>query len=384
MKKIAIILALISLAAGAWWFFIREKEPQISYVTEPLKRGDLTQSITATGTIEAMNTVSVGSQVSGNLAQVLVDYNDQVTKGQLLAAIDPTLFQADVDKANASLATAYGDLAQGKASLAHSLRALERKKELVSKNLIARVNQDDAELAYQSARAILMALEGKIAQAKASLTRAKTDLDNTRIISPVNGVVIAKKIETGQTVAASFSAPELFTIAEDLRHMKVEADVDEADIGLIKAGQPTSFTVDAYPDRVFEGKVDRIRLAPNVNSNVVTYTVEIGVSNNDLSLYPGMTAEVNIVTATVKDVLMAPASALRVTLPGKKGETVYTVNSGDKPTPISVKTGMAQDRWIEISGEIKEGTEVVVEVISNGGASSKGGGLFGSTPGGRR
>lgn len=393
MRKLLILAVLISLGAGGWWFFLREGEPQISYITEPLKRGDLTQSVTATGTIEAVNTVSVGSQVSGNLAQVLADYNDQVTKGQLLAVIDPTLFQADVDRARASLATAQADLAQGKASLSHSLRALERKKELVNRNLIAKVDQDDAELAYQSARATLLALEGKVAQARASLTRSETDLANTRIVSPVKGVVIAKKVETGQTVAASFSAPELFTIAEDLRHMKVEADVDEADIGVIKVGQPTSFTVDAYPSRVFKGNVDRIRLAPNVNSNVVTYTVEIGVSNDDLSLYPGMTAEVNIVTARVNDVLMAPSSALRITMPGQGGNgkngkkssnggTVYTL-SGDSPVPMKVKTGMVQDGWIEVIGDLQEGVEVVVEVISNG-SSSRGGSPFGPTPGGRR
>ncbi len=393
MRKLIFLALLISLGAGGWWFFLREGEPQISFITEPLKRGDLTQSVTATGTIEAVNTVSVGSQVSGNLAQVLADYNDQVTKGQLLAVIDPTLFQADVDRARASLATAQADLAQGKASLSHSLRALERKKELVNRNLIAKVDQDDAELAYQSARATLLALEGKVAQARASLTRSETDLANTRIVSPVKGVVIAKKVETGQTVAASFSAPELFTIAEDLRHMKVETDVDEADIGAIRVGQPTSFTVDAYPSRVFKGKVDRIRLAPNVNSNVVTYTVEIGVSNDDLSLYPGMTAEVNIVTAKVNDVLMAPSSALRITMPGQGGNgkngkkssnggTVYTL-SGDSPVPMKVKTGMAQDGWIEVIGDLQEGVEVVVEVISNG-SSSRGGSPFGPTPGGRR
>lgn len=394
MRKLIILAVLISLGAGGWWLFLREGEPQISYFTEPLKRGDLTQFVTATGTIEAVNTVSVGSQVSGNLAQVLVDYNDQVSVGQLLAVIDPTLFQADVDRARASLTTAQADLAQGKASLSHSLRALERKRELVGRNLIAKVDQDDAELAYQSARATLLALEGKVAQARASLTRSETDLANTRIVSPVNGVVIAKKVETGQTVAASFSAPELFTIAEDLRHMKVETDVDEADIGAIRVGQPTSFTVDAYPSRVFKGKVGRIRLAPNVNSNVVTYTVEIGVSNDDLSLYPGMTAEVNILTARVSDVLMAPSSALRITMPeeggngknGKKasngGGTIYTL-SGDTPIPVKVKTGMAQDGWIEVIGDLQEGVEVVVEVISNG-SSSRGGSPFGPTPGRRR
>ncbi len=393
MRKLLILALLISLGAGGWWFFLREGEPQISYITESLKRGDLTQFVTATGTIEAVNTVSVGSQVSGNLAQVLVDYNDQVTEGQLLAVIDPTLFQADVDRARASLATAQADLAQGKASLSHSLRTLERKRELVRRNLIAKADQDDAELSYQSARATLMALEGKVSQARASLTRSETDLANTRIVSPVNGVVIAKKVETGQTVAASFSAPELFTIAEDLRHMKVETDVDEADIGTIRVGQPTSFTVDAYPSRVFKGKVDRIRLAPNVNSNVVTYTVEIGVSNDDLSLYPGMTAEVNILTARVSDVLMAPSSALRITMPGEgdngkngkkasNGGTVYTL-SGDSPVPVKVKTGMAQDGWIEVIGDLQEGVEVVVEVISNG-SSSRGGSPFGPTPGRRR
>lgn len=393
MRKLLILALLISLGAGGWWFFLREGEPQISYITESLKRGDLTQFVTATGTIEAVNTVSVGSQVSGNLAQVLVDYNDQVTEGQLLAVIDPTLFQADVDRARASLATAQADLAQGKASLSHSLRTLERKRELVKRNLIAKADQDDAELSYQSARATLMALEGKVSQARASLTRSETDLANTRIVSPVNGVVIAKKVETGQTVAASFSAPELFTIAEDLRHMKVETDVDEADIGTIRVGQPTSFTVDAYPSRIFKGKVDRIRLAPNVNSNVVTYTVEIGVSNDDLSLYPGMTAEVNILTARVSDVLMAPSSALRITMPGegdngkngKKGSnggTVYTL-SGDSPVPVKVKTGMAQDGWIEVIGDLQEGVEVVVEVISNG-SSSRGGSPFGPTPSRRR
>lgn len=395
MRKLIILTILISLGAGGWWFFTVDRGPKVSYITEPLKRGDLTQFVTATGTIEAMNTVSVGSQVSGNLAQVLVDYNDQVTVGQLLAVIDPTLFQADVDRARASLATAQADLAQGKASLSHSQRNLERKRELVERNLIAKVNQDDAELSYHSARATLLALEGKVAQARASLTRSETDLANTRIVSPVKGVVIAKKVETGQTVAASFSAPELFTIAEDLRHMKVETDVDEADIGAIRTGQRASFTVDAYPNRVFEGKVDRIRLAPNVSNNVVTYTVEIGIGNDDLSLYPGMTAEVNIVTAQVHDVLMAPSSALRITMPGEGGEsrgnrrssnggngTVYTL-SGDIPVPVKVKTGMAQDRWIEIVGDLQEGTEVIIEV-SSGGSQSRGGSPFGPGPGGRR
>ncbi|MCF4151075.1 efflux RND transporter periplasmic adaptor subunit [Dethiosulfovibrio sp. F2B] len=392
MKKLFALVLIAAIGAGIWWYRGDGEKQRISYRTESLRRGDMVKTVSATGTLEAINTVLVGSQVSGNLSEVLVDYNDEVTKGQLLARIDPTLFQANVDKAEAALLTAQADLAEGRASLAHANRALARKKELVGRNLIAKVDLDDAELSVATARASLRALEGKVAQAKASLSSAKTDLAHTEIVSPINGVVTAKEVDEGQTVAASLSAPELFTIAEDLRRMRVEADIDEADIGSIKEGQDVSFTVDAYPSRTFSGKVDRIRLAPTETDNVVTYTVEIGVSNDDLSLYPGMTAEVAVVTDRREDVLMAPSAALRVDIPTQEGEphggslngsgVLFTL-SGDSPVPVPVKTGLAENRWVQVSGEVSEETRVVVEVLSDGSSEEKGGGLFGPGPGRR-
>ncbi len=382
-KTIVLLLAVTAVGAGMWWHGNRESTEKTFYRTELLRRGDMSKSISATGTIEARNTVLVGSQVSGNLSDVLVDYNDAVEKGQLLAVIDPTLFQSEVEEARASLATAQANLAEGKASLSHADRALSRKRELVQRNLIARVDLDDAELSANTARATLRALEGKVAQATAALRSAETNLGHTRIVSPVKGVVVGKEVDAGQTVAASFSAPELFTIAEDLRRMRVEADVDEADIGSVRDGQDVEFTVDAYPDRTFTGKVDRIRLAPNETDNVVTYTVEVEVSNDDLSLYPGMTAEISILTDLRENVLMAPSAALRV-LDGK-GDTLFVLQSGDSPTPVKITTGLTQDRWVQISGDLSEGTPVVVETATGKASEEKGGSLFGPPAGpGRR
>jgi HlyD family secretion protein len=303
------ILALVAIGA-AWW--LRDRgEATARYRTDPVTRGDLSVAISATGNLEALSTVVIGTQVSGTIERVEVDFNDKVTRGQVLARIDPATVQARAEQAGAGLASARAQLAQAQASLRNAEADYARKRDLLSRQLIARSDADAALAARDQARAQVTSAQASIRQQQATVDSAQTDIGYTVIRSPVDGVVLERAVEPGQTVAASLQTPVLFRIAEDLRRMRIVLAVDEADIGRIRAGQQVEFTVDAFPDRRFGGTVDQVRLAAGNTNNVVSYPVVVAVDNPDLVLLPGMTANAEIRIERRTGVLTVANAALR-------------------------------------------------------------------------
>jgi len=298
MRKKAIWIVLVAVAAVGLYFAIAgRRKPEAKYRTTLIDRGNITQTVTASGALSAVTTVQVGSQVSGIISKLHADFNSKVKKGDLLAELDPTPFQAQVEQQRATVTKAVVDTRNSEITF-------NRQKRLLDEGLAAQSDYDGAKAAFDAAKA-------QVDQAKAGLSQAETNLKYTKITSPIDGIVVARQFDVGQTVAASFQAPTLFTIAQDLTKMQVAADVSESDIGQIKVGEPVRFTVDAYSDRDFRGSVSQIRLNATVNQNVVTYPVIVEVSNPDLLLRPTMTANVTIDVATVRDVLRVPNAALR-------------------------------------------------------------------------
>ena len=299
MNKKGIVWVLVVLAAGVGLFFLigSRGKPDAKYRTATIDKGDITQTITATGAVSAVITVKVGSQVSGIISKLYVDFNSQVKKGALLAELDPTPFQEKVNAAAASLQKAQVD--ERNAAI-----GLRRQTALKAQGLAPEADFDAAQATYDSAKA-------SVAMANATLKQTQTDLSYTKIVAPIDGTVVDRQYDVGQTVAASFQAPMIFQIAQDLTKMQVSADVSESDIGRVQMGEPVKFSVDAFPDRTFRGKVAQIRLIATVNQNVVTYPVIVEVPNPDLLLKPTMTANVTIDVATVKDALRVPNAALR-------------------------------------------------------------------------
>jgi HlyD family secretion protein len=297
-KRWWILILFLVVAAGAvGWRVFRSRGREAGYRTDVVRRGDIKVQVSATGTLNAVTTVQVGSQVSGSLAALYADYNDKVHQGQVLAQLDPTFLRAQVEQSRA-------DLNKTEVQVRQALRDSARVFPLGAEGLASKADVDASQTALDAARA-------SAASAQAALERAQTNLRYATITSPIDGVVISRDVSVGQTVAASLSAPTLYTIAQDLTHMQLEAAVDEADIGQVRVGQPASFTVDAYPDFSFRGVVHQIRLAPETVQNVVTYTVVIYVDNPEEKLLPGMTANVTILVNEARDVLMVPSMALR-------------------------------------------------------------------------
>jgi len=378
MKKILIGIAVVVVLGIIVFIAFKKKEDGLKFRTEKISKGDIVETVTASGNVNAVTTVLVGTQVSGTIKTIYADFNSPVKRGQLIAQIDPAIFEAQVEQARANLLSAKANLEKADASFIDAKRTMERNKALFSKDLIARSEVDTAETNYETAKAQINASKAQITQAEASLKVAETNLRYTRIISPVNGIVVSRNVDVGQTVAASFQTPTLFTIAQDLTKMQIDTNVAEADIGKVKQGQDVEFTVDAYPGVIFKGKVSQVRNAPINVQNVVTYNAVILVSNPELKLKPGMTANVSIIVSQKKDVLRIPNAALRFTMPdkdkdktkkaqqkgpGQKGSGVWIVEGG-KPKRISVSTGVSDGSYTElISGEIKEGQEVVVESL---------------------
>lgn len=293
----SLIVVIILLTAGIWWFFATRSE-KVEYVTVNISRGDLRQVVTATGEINPVNTVSVGSQVSGTIEDIFVDYNSHVTKGQLLLKIEPSVLEAAVAEALASLESAKSQLTLAK-------NDYNRNKTLYDSGYIARAEMEQSQTNYEQS-------VQSVKRAQSQYDRAVTNLGYATITSPVEGTVISRKVDKGQTVAASFQTPDLFEIAEDLSKMQIETAVSEADIGVIKEGQSVTFTVDAYPTKKFKGTVRQVRLSPTTTSNVVVYTVVIDVDNSDLELMPGMTAFVTILVSEAHDIWKSPNSAFLV------------------------------------------------------------------------
>lgn len=384
MRKVFIIIIAVLVLILLLFFVFRgkNKNSEAKFTTAEVQRGDISIMVTATGSLEAVTTVQVGSQVSGAISALYADFNDKVKKGQVLAQLDPTFLKAQVAQAQA-------DLEKAKASAELSRKEYERSLSLFQKNMVAESEKDISLTNYELAKA-----QEKSAQA--NLDRTKANLDYATITSPINGVVISRNVDVGQTVAASLQAPTLFTIAQDLTKMQVQTSVDEADIGNIKENQEALFTVDAYPEKSFKGTVKQIRLSPEVVQNVVSYDVIIEVLNPDLLLKPGMTANVTILVDQRSNVLKVPVAALRFhpTMNGKKSfsgmkrteqmsqntsssgndsaksnsngfgganrNVLWILDSQEKPKPVPIQIGISDGTLTQVTSDnLKEGDKVI-------------------------
>ena len=474
MKRTVLIILFIALVSGGayWWTQQQAGQEKPTYTTRPIERGDVRSKVTATGTLQAVTEVLVGSQVSGNIEQLFVGYNSEVKKGQALAQLDPSTYQTQVTQAQASvnnavanLENARGDLGNASANVKSAEAAIlgaqakvqqaqagvltaqaaidsaaagvekaranrdnakityERNRELRQRDLIAQSELDSAEASYRGAEADVSSAESSYASAKASLTSAQTvvssaradvqaaeikrdatlelltgarskiggfeaqvtqaqanltsaeiNLQRTTITSPIDGIVLDVAVTAGQTVAAQLQAPDLFTLAKNLDQMQVETSVDEADVGRVKVGSRAAFTVDAFPEELFQGKVVEVRQAPVVTSNVVTYTVIVSTSNPELMLKPGMTATVEIFDQERENVLLVPNEALRFKAPGDKSvdETVVYTQEAGSLSPHKVKTGVSDGTVSElVESELKEGAALVVSSSESVSTESK-------------
>lgn len=315
-RVLAVGLIVIAAAAAAGYWYLRGEAAAPNYRFAKVERGPLTASVSATGTLNPVISVSVGTQVSGQIKELFVDFNSPVKKGQLIARIDPETFEYRVRQAQADADAARSAVYRAQVNLANAQRELARTKELVERNFVSPAELDARQAAYDLAAAELKTAQATLAQREAQLASARVDLARTEIRAPVDGVVIKRSVDVGQTVAASLQAPELFVIAKDLRDMQVETSIDEADVGRIRLGQRATFTVDAFPGRTFAGEVKQVRQAAQTVQNVVTYTVLVTANNESGQLMPGMTANVRIVTDTRESVLKVANAALRFRPPG--------------------------------------------------------------------
>jgi len=327
-RGVAAALGLVAALAAAG---CGKKTPELKFETATVDRGRLVSRVTATGTLSALVTVQVGSQVSGRIAQLFVDFNSPVKKGQVIAKIDPQLFEAALEQSRANMAAAQGELTRATVQAADSQRQAERAKELAEEKLVAQAELETALANANAARAGVSVAEGRLAQARAALNQAKVNLEFTNIVSPINGTVISRSVDVGQTVAASLQAPTLFVIAEDLSKMQVDTSVAEADVGKLQPGMPASFLVDAFPSERFTGAVRQIRNAPQTVQNVVTYDAVIDVGNPDQKLRPGMTANVTFISAEKDDVLRVPNAAIRFRPPPELASRLRAARGGGGP-----------------------------------------------------
>ncbi|MBP9975781.1 MAG: efflux RND transporter periplasmic adaptor subunit [Synergistaceae bacterium] len=385
-RIMAVILVLIVISGGLFWYYSKSAE-EIQYKTVRAERSDLRSVIQATGTLDAVETVDVGTQISGTVKEIYIDYNSVVKQGQLIAEIDSATQRTDVAQAEANLQVVQADLMNSEAVLANAEKSLARTRKLAEKDLIAKADVDTDEKTYLTAKAQVAASRARIAQYNATLNKTKINLGYTQIYSPVDGVVVAKNVEKGQTVAASYQTPSIAEIAKDLGQMQVEVNVDEADIGGVKEGQKATFTVDAHPNDPFDGVVTQVRLSPKTTDNVVTYVVIVKVSNNKGLLMPGMTANVSLIVEERKDVVVVPNSAFRFkpadpsaasgqpgagmmgkqTIAEVKTPAVY-VPAKKAPVRVEVKRGISDGQNTEIISGLSEGDEVITGIIVPNGA----------------
>jgi HlyD family secretion protein len=322
------VVAVLVVLAGLWWWGGRSSTAKISYTTAPVTRGNLVVSVSATGTVQPVNEVEVGSELSGTVAAVNVDYNDEVKAGEVLAVINTDKLKAQANSSSATLDLKQAGVGQAAATVKEAQQALNRAISLAAKNIASQQDLDTAQATYDRAVAALASANADVKVAEANLAANQTDLAKATIRSPINGVVLNRNVETGQTVAASLSAPILFTIAEDLTRMQLLVDVDEADAGTVAAGQDATFTVAAYPERSFAAKVMQVRYASETVDGVVTYKGVLSVDNSDLAIRPGMTATAEIVVSHADHVLLIPNAALRYA-PASAGATTGTVSRGN-------------------------------------------------------
>ena len=410
MNRKRILLAVVSLllVAGMGYGFWRvgSGAKDSSYVTVSAQRANITQVVSSTGTLQAVVTVIVGSQVSGTIDKLFADFNTKVKAGQVIAQLNQDKFKASVDQAHANLLATQSTLAKAKVSVTDALRTLERNRELRKRDLMAQSELDAAQTAYDAAVAQLEVNKAQIAQAQAALNQATVDLNNTVIRSPVDGIVISRNVDVGQTVAASLQAPTLFTIANDLSKMEVHTNVDEADIGNVWEGQEVTFTVDAHPARRFKGTVYQVRNAATIVQNVVTYNAVVRIDNKELLLKPGMTANVQFLVSQKDDALAIPNMAIRFKPPEQKDEAqellrqeqsraapragarrtsrsgggsgggggrpvrIYVLRDA-KAQPVEVQLGITDGSKTEVvGGDLKENDPVIISMAS--GAATQG------------
>ena len=358
LKKIGIAIVVIAVLAVAAFLILRKSEkPQMKYKTAEIHRGSIVNTVTATGTIEPIVQVEVGTQVSGIINHIYVDYNSVVKKGEVIAELDKTTLEAD-------LASSSATLQSNKTEYEYQEKNFLRIKGLHEKKMVSDTDYETAEYQYNKAKS-------SYEKSQSDITKARQNLEYATIYSPIDGVVIDRAVEEGQTVAASFNTPTLFTIANDLRQMRVIADVDEADIGGVVEGQQAPFTVDAFPEDVFKGSVTQVRLQPTTESNVVTYEVVVDAPNPDLKLKPGLTANLTIYTMQKDSVLLVPLKALRfqpenapepVADSANPRARVLWTQSPQGLQPVNVTTGDNDGIFAEITGDIKEGDKVVTGV----------------------
>ena len=400
----ALVAAILVLAGTGYGFWRWGSSPKESpYVTMPVQRGNVTQVVSSTGTLQAVVTVLVGSQISGTIDKLFADFNTKVKAGEVVAQLNQDKFKAAVDQARANLLAAESSLAKAKVSVVDAQRTLERNRELRKRDLMPQSELDTAQTAYDAALAQVEVNKAQSAQAQAALNQAMVDLNNTVIRSPVDGIVISRNVDVGQTVAASLQAPTLFTIANDLAKMEVHTNVDEADVGNVTEGQEVTFTVDAFPARRFKGHVHQVRNAPTVVQNVVTYDAVVRIDNKELLLKPGMTANVQFLVNRREDVLTIPNMAIRFKPPDQKSEaqellrqeqsraaptvgarktsrspggagggggrggrriSIYLLRSG-KAEPVEIQLGITDGSKTEVrEGELRENDPVIIGVAS--------------------
>jgi len=367
---IALLLAVVAAAGIVRWS--RKASIQApTYKTMRVEPRTIVGRVTASGTLGAVVTVQVGSQVSGRVQHLYADFNSQVKKGELVAKIDPQLFEAAVAQASANTESAKAALEQAQAQALDADRRLARARELFAQGLMGKQDLEAAETSDAVTHAQIGVAQSSLKQARAALHQSQVNLSYTNILSPIDGVVISRNVDVGQTVAATLQAPVIFTIAEDLKKMQVDTDVAEGDVGRLAVGMPSSFTVDAFPGVTFNGKIREIRNAAKTLQNVVTYDAVVDVANDDLRLRPGMTANVVFVFDTREHALAAPNSALRFKMPNvddapskdvtSSNHTLWVLRDG-KATSLVVRTGLSDGTWTEIvSGDLREGDEVIVD-----------------------
>lgn len=401
-RNVAVAALASAVLVGAYFlFFAGGAGDEMRYVTELAKRGALTETVTATGTVEPTNEVQISSELSGTVRDVLVDYNDEVKAGDVLARLDTDKLDAEVSHARATLAMRAAQQQDAAATLNEAELAYQRARALMERDFASQATRDSAEATYQRALAGVAVAKANVEVAEADLVTAETNLEKASIRAPIDGVVLVRSVEPGQTVAASLQAPVLFTIAEDLAAMQLEVDIDEADVGQVKTGQKATFTVEAFRDRGFDAQVTAVRYAPETINNVVTYTAVLSLDNSELLLRPGMTATADIIVKSVEDAVLVPNEALRFAPAGAATETagrssgggsllrylmprpprdasgvavtetaadgartLYVLKDGT-PEKVSIRTGASDGSFTEVlDGAIEPGTPVITDAVT--------------------
>ena len=391
-----IVLAVALVGGGVWIYRARTADKDPTPITAAVSRGDVVAKVDATGTLAAVTTVQVGSQVSGTIKALHADFNSEVKKGQVIAELDPSLFETQVEQARATLLKGQSDVDRAKVELDDATSKAKRAQELSDQKLISRNDLETAQTTAKQAEAALKSSQAQLTQMRAALNQNQVNLDHTIIRAPIDGIVISRSVDVGQTVAASLQAPTIFVIAQDLAHMQVSASIDESDIGRVAAGQPVTFKVDAYPTQTFNGTVSQVRLEPKTDQNVVSYTTMIDVPNPDLKLKPGMTANVTVQIAMNENVLRVPNAALRFRpaeqqaaggsqgsgfdgsqvrgtagrVGGGGGERNFGrvfVQRNGQIVPVRVRTGVTDGAMTAIvDGDLKEGDQVITGMSEPG------------------